>query len=137
MDMQQKGIQFSCENVFQGTAILDHDRLQRAIINILSNAEDATPSGGEIRVNASTNDGLLIFRIKDTGAGIPEDIRSKIFEPFATFGKRRGTGLGLAITRRIVEEHFGEIHFESELGKGTTFFIKIPLRPPFGKKQAA
>jgi len=137
MDMQQKGIHFSCENVYQGMAMLDRDRLQRAIINVLSNAEDATPEGGEIRVTASSNDGLLMFRINDNGPGIPEEIRNRIFEPFATFGKSRGTGLGLAITRRIIEEHFGEIQFESEVGKGTTFHIKLPLRPPFGKKQAA
>ncbi|MEX2189458.1 MAG: HAMP domain-containing sensor histidine kinase [Bacteroidota bacterium] len=135
MDMERKEIHFSCENVYQGSAVLDRDRLQRAVMNILSNAEDATPRGGRITMTVSSNDGLLIFRIADTGPGIAEQIKDRIFEPFATFGKSRGTGLGLAITRRIVEEHYGEINFESEQGKGTIFSIKLPLRPPFGKKQ--
>lgn len=137
MDMEHKEILFTCENVYQGTAVLDRDRLQRAVMNILSNAEDATPRGGRISMTVSSNDGLLLFRIQDTGPGIPDQIKERIFEPFATFGKSRGTGLGLAITRRIVEEHYGDIQFETELGKGTVFSIKLPLRPPFGKKQAA
>lgn len=137
LDMQVKGIRFTCDNQFQGTALIDMDRLQRAIMNILSNAEDATPAGGEIHLGISSDDGLLQFRIRDTGPGIPEEIRGRIFEPFATFGKARGTGLGLAITQRVVEEHFGEIAFESERGRGTTFTIKIPLKPPFDKRSAA
>lgn len=137
LDMQVKGIRFSCDNSFSGKALVDVDRLQRAIMNILSNAEDATPAGGEIRITISSNDGLLMFRIQDTGPGIPEEVRERIFEPFATFGKPRGTGLGLAITQRIVEEHFGEISFESERGRGTIFTIKIPLKPPFDKRSAA
>lgn len=137
MDMERKQIRFTCENVYQGSAILDRDRLQRAVMNILSNAEDATPRGGHISMTVSSNDGLLLLRIQDTGPGIPDQIKDRIFEPFATFGKSRGTGLGLAITRRIVEEHYGEISFESQQGRGTTFSIKLPLRPPFGKKQAA
>jgi signal transduction histidine kinase len=88
-------------------------------------------------MTVSSDDGLLMFRIQDTGPGIPDQIRERIFEPFATFGKSRGTGLGLAITRRIVEEHHGDIQFESEPGKGTVFSIKLPLRPPFRKKRAA
>ncbi|MEX2116664.1 MAG: HAMP domain-containing sensor histidine kinase [Bacteroidota bacterium] len=137
MDMEHKEIRFTCENVYQGTAVLDRDRLQRAVMNILSNAEDATPRGGHISMTVSSNDGLLLFRIQDTGPGIPEQIKDRIFEPFVTHGKSRGTGLGLAITRRIVEEHYGEVQFETKQGKGTIFSIKLPLRPPFGKKRAA
>lgn len=130
LDMQRKEIKFVAEPAFKGTAWVDRDRLQRAIVNILSNAEDATPKGGEVHLTISSDDGLLIFSIRDGGNGIPEEVRHRVFEPFVTYGKSRGTGLGLAITKRIVEQHFGEIHFETEQGKGTTFLIKIPLRPP-------
>jgi signal transduction histidine kinase len=137
MDMTRKEIRFTCECAYTGSSVLDRDRLQRAIVNVLSNAEDATPRGGTISLKATSADGLLVFHMEDSGPGIPAEIRDRLFEPFATYGTSRGTGLGLAITRRIVEEHFGEISFESQPGKGTVFSIKLPLRPPFGKKQAA
>lgn len=130
LDMQRKEIKFVADPAFKGTAWVDRDRLQRALVNILSNAEDATPKGGEVYLTTSSDDGLLIFSIRDSGSGIPEEVRSRVFEPFVTYGKSRGTGLGLAITKKIVEQHFGEIHFQTEQGKGTTFLIKIPLKPP-------
>ncbi len=136
MDLEGKEISFSSETVYDGKALVDCDRLQRALLNVLTNAGDATPKGGEIRMITSCVDGLLIFRIQDTGKGIPPEARARIFEPFATFGKKRGTGLGLAITKRIVEEHYGEIDFQSTVDVGTTFVIKVPLKPPFEKKEA-
>ena len=67
-----------------------------------------------------------MFRISDSGCGIPAEIHGKIFDPFVTFGKRNGTGLGLAVTKRIIEQHHGEIFFESGIDKGTTFTVRIP-----------
>jgi signal transduction histidine kinase len=66
---------------------------------------------------------------KDTGKGIPEDMQARIFEPFFST-KEEGIGLGLPIAQRIVEEHRGEIRVESHPGKGTTFFVTLPLNPP-------
>lgn len=92
---------------------------------------------GTITVSTRHIDALAEIRIKDTGPGIPESIRQRIFEPFFTtkpFGK--GTGQGLAIAHSvIVERHGGELMFESELGQGTTFIIRLPLRPQQNKQK--
>ncbi len=128
MHLENRGIQLQAEQGYQGNAVFDPDRLQRALINIINNAEDAMPIGGEIQFATLREDDMLVFRISDTGSGIPEEIRDRIFEPFVTAGKTKGTGLGLAITKKVVEQHGGEIAFQSERGRGTTFIIKIPLK---------
>ncbi|MBM4372729.1 MAG: HAMP domain-containing histidine kinase, partial [Deltaproteobacteria bacterium] len=66
------------------------------------------------------------FRFMDTGRGIPEEIRHRLFESFVTSGKREGTGLGLAIVKKIVDDHGGTIEFHSVAGKGTTFDVVLP-----------
>jgi signal transduction histidine kinase len=71
----------------------------------------------------------LVFELADDGAGIPAAVRSRLFQPFATFGKQGGTGLGLAMARRIVEAHGGTIGAASEDGAGTTFRIELPSEP--------
>jgi signal transduction histidine kinase len=83
---------------------------------------------GKIRVQTRNSEGWAEIRIQDTGAGIPEKARPRIFEPFFTTKEiGKGTGQGLAIARSvIVDKHAGSIHFETELGKGTTFIIRIP-----------
>jgi signal transduction histidine kinase len=71
---------------------------------------------------------FVIVSVKDSGTGIPEEIRSRVFEPFfTTKAAGEGTGLGLDIVKKIVERHEGELYFDSEIGKGTTFFVKLPL----------
>ncbi len=130
MHLENRGIRFHVEQRYHGKAVFDPDRLQRALINIINNAEDAMIKGGEIRFETLREDNNLVFRISDTGGGIPEEIRDKVFAPFVTSGKAKGTGLGLAITKKVVEQHGGEISFQSERGKGTTFIIKIPLKVP-------
>ncbi|RLB04098.1 MAG: histidine kinase, partial [Deltaproteobacteria bacterium] len=84
---------------------------------------------GKITIRTSKVGEWCEIVIQDTGCGIPEELRDRIFEPFFTTKEvGRGTGQGLAIVHRvIVEKHGGRIHFESEVGKGTSFFIKIPL----------
>jgi signal transduction histidine kinase len=67
------------------------------------------------------------MQFTDTGKGMPEEVKKKLFEPFVTYGKKHGTGLGMAITKKIVNEHKGDIFVESELGKGTTITIKLPI----------
>lgn len=126
--LQKKGIHFTVENICRCEATIDPDRLQRALINIINNAEDAMPKGGSISLKIVHENDSLIFSVSDTGGGIPESIRESIFKPFVTAGKSKGTGLGLAITKEIVEQHGGEISFKSEIAKGTSFYIKLPIQ---------
>lgn len=107
---------------------IDRNQIKQALLNIFLNAIDAMPHGGTIGVVAS-NEAMkqsLIIEISDTGCGIaPKDL-SHIFDPFFT-KKDHGTGLGLSITHEIINNHNGRILAESELGKGTTFKIELPL----------
>ena len=83
---------------------------------------------GEIRLKTESIDSHAVIHVEDTGSGIPEDLRQKIFEPFFTHGKSlKGFGLGMSITQRIIADHSGRIELHSELGKGTTFSIWLPL----------
>ncbi|MBI4430031.1 MAG: HAMP domain-containing histidine kinase [Ignavibacteriales bacterium] len=109
---------------------MDKDRLQRTLINIINNAEDALPDGGNIRLGVHEHNESIVFTVQDDGTGIPEHIRLRLFEPFVTTGKKSGTGLGLAITKRLVEQHGGKVEFESTNGKGTTFSVRIPVTGP-------
>jgi signal transduction histidine kinase len=102
-------------------------RLQHVFTNLLINAQQATPSGGTVRViteHADEPKGVWVH-VEDTGEGIPPDALEHIFEPFYT-RKEHGTGLGLSIAKQIIEEHGGEIRVESELGKGARFSVFLP-----------
>jgi two-component system, NtrC family, sensor kinase len=106
------------------------DQLQQVILNLLTNAIDATPSGGRIEVTivAEPGRGEIEIAITDTGRGISAEDRKRIFEPFfSTKEPGRGTGLGLFISAEIVREHKGRIEIESETGRGSTFRIVLPV----------
>jgi len=107
---------------------LDEGQLRQALLNILGNARQVMQPGGQVRVATRAGmGGEVVVEIADTGPGIPADSIEKIFEPF--FSKRAGgTGLGLAIARQMVENHGGRIEVDSQLGKGTTFRIRLPRR---------
>ncbi len=100
------------------------DKLKQVILNILINSSQA--SSQKIDIHAFLKDNFIHIEIKDNGAGMKEDVRKKIFEPFYTT-KPKGTGLGLAIVHKIIEAHQGTILVESDLGKGSTFKIQIPV----------
>lgn len=109
----------------------DPGRLQDVLINILNNAIDASYEGGQIYIISTVSSGpqkeLQIF-VSDTGVGIPEDDRDKVFDPFfTTKGVGQGTGLGLYVAYEIIKEHGGTITLDSEVGKGTTAIISLPL----------
>jgi signal transduction histidine kinase len=106
---------------------IDRDKLRRAILNIVANAKEALKKKGEFNVSTRLNHYDAVIRLSDSGGGIPEGLRQKIFEPFFTHGKAGGFGLGMSITKKIIDDHSGEISLESEVGKGTTFIIQIPL----------
>lgn len=112
----------------------DREELRRDYINLIKNAIQSIPLGEEGRVEVRTRfeperdggPGWAYGEVEDTGTGVEEEARDKIFEPnFST--KTSGTGLGLAIVRKSVEEHHGDIGFTTELGKGSTFWIRLPL----------
>ena len=105
----------------------DRSQLLRVFTNLLENAKQAIPETkhGKIDVSVTREDGFAAIAIKDNGTGITEEVARRIFQPYFTT-KSSGTGLGLAMTRKIIEFWKGDIRFETEEEKGTTFFIKLP-----------
>ena len=108
---------------------LDPKQLRQALLNIIKNSFDAMPEGGKLTVSTAKKDGKVEISIGDTGKGIPEENLELIFTPFFST-KHGGTGLGLSITSHIVKEHRGTIGFQSYLGLGTTFTIRLPIMYP-------
>jgi len=105
---------------------VDTDQICQVLVNVLTNAVQAMPQGGRLTVVAREKNGSLELEIADTGYGIAEENVGKIFDPLYTM-KAKGIGLGLAVCKTIVERHEGSIGVESEVDKGTTFTIKLPL----------
>jgi two-component system NtrC family sensor kinase len=124
---ERSGVQLALEPMYAGTINVDEGHFRRALLNIITNAQEAMPDGGTVSVVVERLDGFAEFRISDTGTGIPDEVRSHMFEPFITYGKPRGTGLGLAITRLVVLEHGGRIDVTSAFGSGTTFSLAVPV----------
>ena len=116
------------------TLIADPVQIEQVLVNLFLNAIDAMPHGGTLTVRAAraanfAGEGVH-FTITDTGAGIAEESLRRIFQPFFTEKKRTGLGLGLPICRRIVQNHGGTIAVASEVAKGTTFTIDLPINRP-------
>jgi two-component system sensor histidine kinase HydH len=107
---------------------IDREEMKKALVNIILNGIQATPTGGSINIlgrqDATTKE--IIIKVKDSGPGIPEENLTKIFQPYFTT-KDKGTGLGLAIAYRIISDHKGKIEVESKTGEGTIFTIKLPI----------
>lgn len=105
----------------------DADQLEQVLLNLLSNAVDAMPRGGRIRVRTGREDGRVRLEITDEGTGIPPEIVDRIFDPFfSTKEIGKGTGLGLAISYGIIKDHGGDILVRSQPGQGSTFTILLP-----------
>ena len=120
---------------------IDAARMRRAVINVAGNAFDAMPDGGTFTIATRRNDADWELELRDTGKGIPPDLRPRIFEPFVTSDKEHGTGLGLAIVREIVEGHRGKVQIDSrvageEAGQspGSVFIITLPAGIPSDDK---
>ena len=105
---------------------LDRGRMERMFVNLISNALEAMPGGGEVRLSASVQEGWVRVEVSDNGPGISPEIRSRIFQPFVTAGKRNGLGLGLALSRQTVLDHGGDMWVESQPGEGATFCFRLP-----------
>src|SRR5690606_23843107 len=107
------------------------------ISNIVDNAFNYTPAGGTIDIHVELQDNKnILIAIKDTGLGIPEDFHEAIWRRFERYEEHAlmmdvaGTGLGLPIVRELVSMHHGDVWFDSELEKGTTFYIRLPINQP-------
>ena len=100
--------------------------MKQAMLNVVVNAIQAMPHGGELRLECAVRDEEAEIRISDTGVGIPPELRDKIFRLYYTT-KPEGSGIGLAMTFRIVQLHDGAIDFTSEPAKGTTFVLRLPV----------
>jgi CheY-like chemotaxis protein len=131
----------------------DASQLQQVLINLVVNARDAMPEGGEIKLATSLVDSMnrqvsaaaglqgnfVRLRVQDSGHGVQEELKARIFEPFFTTkkGKQKGSGLGLSITFGIVKDHKGEIRLESSPGEGAIFDVLLPAVVDTGERTAS
>jgi two-component system, NtrC family, sensor kinase len=108
--------------------LVDPDQVQQVFVNIILNAAEAMTKGGSLTIRSmpSPDNSSLVITFVDTGPGIPEEVRERIFDPFYTT-KEHGTGLGLSISYGIVEQHGGTISVDSTAGRGSTFTISLPI----------
>jgi two-component system, NtrC family, sensor histidine kinase HydH len=115
---------------------LDRDLFKQAVLNLVLNAEHAMPSGGELILTTRYEEPWVVLDVIDTGKGMPESVRAKIFDAFFST-KPGGSGLGLPTTRKIIEAHGGTIRVQSEPGKGSQFTVKLPVLRPAAAQDAA
>ena len=134
---QTKGISIKVEQELGNVGQVSGDaaELREALLNILFNAMDAMPTGGKLTVKSLQDEDWVQISITDTGMGIPENMKNRIFEPFFTTKASKGSGLGLSVTYGIIARHGGMLKFDSEVGKGTTFYIRLPLAVEAVKKE--
>jgi signal transduction histidine kinase/CheY-like chemotaxis protein len=119
--------------------------IREALTNIVINAVDAMPGGGKIDIRGTADEGSILLSVRDTGQGMPDEVRSRIFEPFFTTKGVRGTGLGLSMVYGIMERHGGRVAVNSSPGRGTTFTLQFQrattegaaVRPAPGKSLPA
>jgi len=108
--------------------LFDPQQIKQVLINLIKNAIEAMPEGGKLLVSSGREGGQVKVAVLDSGMGMPHEVAKKIFDPFFTT-KKKGTGLGLAVSRKIMEDHEGEISVQSEEGKGTKITIALPIKP--------
>jgi signal transduction histidine kinase len=100
--------------------------LERVICNLLANAAEAMPGGGEVSIQSAAGEGRIVLTFQDTGPGVASEIRDRLFEPFVSHGKRDGVGLGLALSRKIVQDHGGDLVLAPS-ESGACFRLALPL----------
>jgi K+-sensing histidine kinase KdpD len=126
-DLEKNKITLVKNAQFKGIVRLDQDKMVRVFYNIASNARDAMSEGGSLTVAAVEHNGYVRIDFTDTGTGMPEEVKNRIFEPFMSYGKKHGTGLGMAIVKKVIDDHSGKIEIDSVMGKGTTISIYLPI----------
>ncbi len=125
---QRQGVRISCEAVGDGPpAWCDAEQIYQVILNLVINALQALPAGGHIALRTlPAESGLAGFGVADDGPGLPDDVRNRLFQPFAS-GREGGTGLGLAFVDRVVKTHRGSVSVRSAAGSGTEFTVRLPI----------
>ena len=130
MEKQMKEANIRVETYFEEDLpeiLASTNQMRQVFLNMFKNAKEAMPKGGTLTVRTERQENKISFHIQDTGMGITEEIRNKIFEAFFTTKQKvKGVGLGLSVCYGIIKDHGGEIKVESEVGKGTTFTISLP-----------
>ena len=114
--------------------LADGGRLKQVLLNLCKNAEEAMPQGGKLTVRGFQSGDRVVVEVRDTGEGIPADVDA--FQLFKST-KAGGSGMGLAIARQIVTAHHGTLDYTSTVGKGTSFFVSLPVLPPNAPVSAA
>jgi CheY-like chemotaxis protein len=115
-----------CQAYVKGDAV----ELREVLVNMIYNAVDAMPSGGEVRVSTQETRERVVVCITDTGTGMGPEVKQRLFDPFFTTKGKAGTGMGLAVSFGIIRRHEGSIEVDSEPGRGTTFRISLPKVAP-------
>jgi len=105
---------------------LERNRVERVFSNLVGNALEMMPEGGQVSITAAAQDGFVVVEVRDTGPGIAPEIRDSLFEPFVSAGKKNGLGLGLALSRQTVLDHGGDMWAEFEPGQGACFRLRLP-----------
>ena len=118
---------------------MDKEQIKQVVLNILLNAVDATPENGKITVKTRSfvkpgGEPHVQIEFTDTGCGIPEEYLEDIFNPFFST-KTKGSGLGLSISNQIIQDHRGYIDVESQVNKGSSFFINLPIHQDHPKRR--
>ena len=117
-----------CQAHIKGDAV----ELREVLVNMIYNAVDAMPSGGEVRVSTQETRERVVLCITDTGTGMTPEVKQRLFDPFFSTKGKAGTGMGLAVSFGIIRRHEGSIEVDSEPGRGTTFKISLPKVTPAG-----
>ena len=112
----------------ESPVLADRVQIQQVLVNLITNAVQAMPNGGEIAIKVYNEGDKTVFKVRDTGVGIPDEFKPKLFMPLSTT-KSMGTGMGLAVVKRLVNAQGGTISVDSEMGRGTTFLILLPSTP--------
>ena len=125
---QANGVTIQVESKLQEIPAVagDESALREVLTNLIFNAVDAMPNGGSITLETLAENNQAVIRLRDSGAGMTEEVRRRCLEPFFSTKGEQGTGLGLSMVYGIVERHRGKLEIESAPGKGTTFIIRLP-----------
>ncbi len=117
-------------------APVDRDRMERVFLNLINNAIEAMPNGGRLRIAASVEPPSVMIRVEDTGPGIAEQMRPRLFEPFLTAGKKNGLGLGLALSRQTLLDHGGDLSIDPQAAQGACFILRLSTTHARSEKTA-
>ncbi|MGH9671879.1 MAG: sensor histidine kinase, partial [Bryobacteraceae bacterium] len=109
---------------------MDRSRMERVFLNLIDNALEVQPGGGEVRISAKLVDHAVEIDVEDSGPGISPEIRGQLFQPFVTYGKKTGLGLGLALSRQTVLDHGGDMWAGAGSSGGARFQIRLPIPAP-------